>query len=80
MPMPICEKLPLRMLARWPALCIQPLTIEAGVASEPEPQAMFSPALQLPLGAQPAALMRSIIVPPPGETWSKKRRLTMSAA
>jgi len=52
---------------------IQLTTILRGVASEPEPQAMFSPT-KLP--GKPAALARLCGVLPFGATWSKQCALT----
>jgi hypothetical protein len=55
------------MFALWPGLFIQPLTIDCGVESAPEPHARFSPTTQSPLfGMYPVGSMRSTTVLPSG--------------
>src|SRR3954454_25404029 len=78
MPIPMSRNDAWRMFARWPVLCIQPLTIERGVASTPEPQAMFSPIDQLPW-TYPVLLIRDSGVLEP-DSWAKKRAATILLA
>ena len=70
--MPMTRNFALRMLWRWPALCIQAATIERGVACVPEPQPMFSPTFQAPRPLiQPVRAMRALKRAPLRESWAK---------
>jgi hypothetical protein len=76
--MPISVKRPVRMLWRCPEECIHARTVAFGVASEPAPQAMFSPSAQpRELARYAVERTRVISVEPPGETWSKKSLRTI---
>ncbi len=46
-PIPISRKRPVRTFLRWPGLFIQARTMARGVLRSPEPQARFSPIIQL---------------------------------